>query len=337
MKTSLESAFRSASADTSALDRALGPGTSLARLRHAVGDADFNTAYDFFRTRAAQMALTGQGDKAVEMISQTDTLILRAGAEEGHLLNVHAALMQILTALHIEMDRTDQAMLTAASTLTLLSAQPRRKDQPFLQTLAALLYDISLLHAARGEFRQAEREVEKSNKIYQRLARQDADRYGAAHLMAMNAATNVYRSRCRQAELLAQYQASTTLYLQMMSEGVEDAATRLIDSLATEGKTLAEMGRHREAVQYFTRALRYLTKVDPETSLRQLELTVGLGESMLQVSSMRDKGVHLLNTVLHKAAKANAMDLHRRVADDLSQAKTRSLDILGFWHKLFPR
>lgn len=337
MKTSLETAFRSPATDTAALAEALGSGNAMARLRHALGESDFDTAYDFFRNTAAQMAERGEGDKAAQMISQADALILRAGAEEGHLLNVHFALMQILTALHIEAGRTDQAMRTAAATLTLLAQEPRRRDQPFLQVLAALLYDISLLHAARGEYRQAEREVEKSNKIYERLARQDADRYGAAHLMALNAATGVYRSRVRQAEMLAHAQASTTLYLQMMSQGVGDAATRLIDSLATEGQTLAEMGRHREAVQYYTRALRYLTKIEPEASRRQLELSVALGESMLNVKAMRDKGVHLLNTMLHKSLRANAMELHARVADDLEQARSRSLDILGLWHKLFPR
>lgn len=337
MKTSLESTFRSQSSDIAALSEALGDGTSLARVRHAVGETDFNTAYDFFRTTVASMLVAGDKQRAVDMITQSDALILRAGPENGHLLNIHAALMQILTAIHIEGGDREEAMRTAAAAMTLLAQEPRRRDEPFLQVLAALLYDISLLHADGGEYRQAERELEKCNKIYERLARQNPDRYGAAHLMALNAATTVYRSRVRQAELLAHYQAATTLYLQMMSDGVEDAATRLIDSLATQGKTLAEMGRHREAVQYYTRALKYLTKLNPDTTPRQVELSVELGESMLKVAGLREKGIHLLNTMLHKALKLNLMDLHHRIANDLAQAQTRSLDILGLWHKFFPR
>ena len=58
---------------------------------------------------------------------------------------------------------------------------------------------------------------------------------------------------------------------------------------------------------------------------------------MLQIPAMRDKGVHLLNTMLHKATKINAGEEHRRIVDILVNAKSRSLDILSLWHKVFPR
>ena len=121
------------------------------------------------------------------------------------------------------------------------------------------------------------------------------------------------------------------------SSGVEDAAGRLVESLTSEGDTLAQMGRHREAVQYYTRALKYLTKLEAEFSLQQLRLSISLGESMLHIAAMRDKGVHLLNTMLHKATKINATEEHRRIVDILYNAKSRSLDILGLWHKVFPK
>ena len=97
------------------------------------------------------------------------------------------------------------------------------------------------------------------------------------------------------------------------------------------------MLRHREAIQYYTRALKYLTKLEDDFSLRQLNLSIALGESMLQIAAMRDKGVHLLNTMLHKATKINASEAHRRIVDSLVDAKSRSLDILGLWHKVFPK
>ncbi len=58
---------------------------------------------------------------------------------------------------------------------------------------------------------------------------------------------------------------------------------------------------------------------------------------MLSVSAMREKGVHLLNTMLHKATKINALDEHRLIVDALYHAKSRSLDILSLWHKVFPK
>ncbi len=41
--------------------------------------------------------------------------------------------------------------------------------------------------------------------------------------------------------------------------------------------------------------------------------------------------------MLHKATKINATDEHRRIVDILYNAKSSSLDILGLWHKVFPK
>lgn len=335
--TSLEPIFLAVTTDIAPLKTMFRRSRAMSQVRHAIGETEFNTAYDFFRRTAAEMAERGESDRAVRMIEEFDALIMRAGDESGYLLNIHAALMQILTALCIERDDMERATATAATTLSLLSQEPRRKDEPFLEILATLLYDIAIIHTAGNEFKQAERELEKSLKIFDRLAKADPARYGSAQIMALNASTSVYRSRVKQAELLAHYQASTSVYLQMVNQGIGDATTRLVESLLTEGRTLADMGRHREAVQFFTRALKYSTKIEPELTLAQLQMTVDLGESMLQVPAMRDKGVHLLNTMLHKATKINATEEHRRIVDILVNAKSRSRDILWLWHKIFPR
>ena len=303
--TSLEPIFLAVTTDIAPLKTMFRRSRAMSQVRHAIGETEFNTAYDFFRRTAAEMAERGESDRAVRMIEEFDALIMRAGDESGYLLNIHAALMQILTALCIERDDMERATATAAATLSLLSQEPRRKDEPFLEILATLLYDIAIIHTAQ--------------------------------IMALNASTSVYRSRVKQAELLAHYQASTSVYLQMVNQGIGDATTRLVESLLTEGRTLADMGRHREAVQFFTRALKYSTKIEPELTLAQLQMTVDLGESMLQVPAMRDKGVHLLNTMLHKATKINATEEHRRIVDILVNAKSRSRDILWLWHKIFPR
>ena len=335
--TSLESVFLSVTTDVAPLRAIFRRSRAMAQVRHAIGEADFNTAYDFFRRTAVEMVERGETARAIRSIVDIDALIMRAGDESGHLLNIHAALMQILTALYIENGEMDLATSTAASTLNLLSQEPRRKDEPFLEILAALLYDIAYIHVGGNEFKQAERELEKSLKIFERLAKTDPNRYGSAHIMALNASTSVYRSRVKQAELLAHYQAATSTYLQMVNEGIGDATSRLIESLLTEGRTLADMGRHREAVQYFSRALKYSTKLSPDFTREQLVMSIDLGESMLQIPAMRDKGVHLLNTMLHKATKVNAGEEHRRIVDILVNAKSRSLDILSLWHKVFPR
>ncbi|MCM1110038.1 MAG: hypothetical protein NC336_02385 [Clostridium sp.] len=311
-------------------------GVTDSELRRAASGVGFNTAYDFFRHTALAMAEEGRFGEAERRLTAIDLLLSRM-EQNGIVPDTHAALMQVLTALYLRAGRLDDAMVTAAKVLNLLSQSPKRKDEPFLSVLAALLHDIALIHSLRGEFRQAEREIEKSIKVLERLVRTNPERYGSAHITAMNTATHVYRSRQRQTELLAKSHETVVTCLREAESGAAEAVSRLVDSMAEEGTTLLKMGRHREAIQYLSRALKYLTRIEPDLTLRQLDLSISLGEALLAVSATREKGIHLLNTMLHKATKLHADDRHRRVVDILVNARSRRLDILGIWHKFFPR
>ena len=313
------------------------PGMTNSELRDVFAAMPFTTAYDYARGLARALVEEGKGPEAVDRIGRFKDFLADTSGEATPLGNLHAALAQIHASLLIEAGDTDEAMRSAAYCLNLLAQDPKRRDEPFLSVLAALLYDIARVHTDRGEHRQAEREIEKSAKIYERLARTSPERYGPAHLLAVAAATTAFRSRVRQASMLAHFQAATGAYMEMMTTGVEGAAAKLVESLTHEGQTLARMGRHREAVQYFTRALKYLTRIEPEFTERQLLLSVDLGQSLLSIKANRQKGIHLLNTMLHKAARLNADATHRRIVEILADTRTPSIDILGFWHKIFPR
>ncbi len=49
------------------------------------------------------------------------------------------------------------------------------------------------------------------------------------------------------------------------------------------------MDKHRQAVQYYTRALKYLVGIEPEMTLRQLTLSIDLGESLLYIKGSARK------------------------------------------------
>ena len=95
----------------------------MSEIRHAIGKVDFNTAYDFLRAAAVEMVERGEIDRAVNSLQEIDALITRNGAEEEDrpLLDIHAALMQILTALYIEKDDLEAATAPTRS-------WPRRRD-----------------------------------------------------------------------------------------------------------------------------------------------------------------------------------------------------------------
>ena len=331
MKTaSLEKSFITPSAEVDELRRHAHT-ASLTELRKTLYQAEFNVVYDFFRSIAVDRASRGEFAAAIEILREADAIALEnsEGRDERYINDIHTALLELITALQLEADLSEEAATTAAAALTQLAQEPKRKDEPFLSVLGALLTDVALLHSSR--------ELEKALKVFERLARINPDRYGPAHILAQTAASSIYRSRLRQANLLAHYQVATTTYLEQVNAGIEDATVHLIESLHTEGRTLAQMGRHREAIQYLSRALKYHTRIAPEMDLAQLAMSIDLGESLLNVKATRDKGIHLLNTLLHKATKLGAETEHRRIVEILFNAKSRKLDILGIWHKVFPK
>lgn len=310
---------------------------SMSDFRQTMAKLPFNTLYDFFRGTAYNYISQGNTRQAIELINNIDAIVTRSADDDSHLNNIHLALTQILVSVYMSAEMTDEALKTAAVALNLLVQEPRRKDEPFLAILATLLYDLALIRNSRDEHSRAERAIEKALKLFERLAKYDSARYGSSHVLALNASTAIYHSRVKQTKTLVEHQAATTTYLQQLNEGIEDAGLRLVESLTAEGRTLAKMNKHREAIQYFSRALKYLTKINPELNRTQLELSIDLGEALLSVKASREKGIHLLNTMLYKASKINADDLHRRIVDILVNAKNPSLGIFDIWHKLFPR
>lgn len=336
--SALQPLFIPAGAPTGALAELALSSAPLGVLRHAIDDLPFNTVYDYLRTGVRQMAEGGDTQRAIEIITSLDEMLTRAGDPDRRALDIHTALMQVLTGLHASTGDTDAALSDAATALQLLAAEPRRKDEPFLSLLASLLYDMAIVHSARSEYPQAERSLDKASKIFNRLARLNPERYGPAHVVVLDAAAKVCRKAGAQAEALRRCQEMTALYIEQTRAGsMDDAVIHLAESLAEQGLTLARMGRHREAIQFLGRSLRYLTKLNPEFDMRQLELSTELGISLLCHKPTRDKGIHLLNTMLHKATRLGATDLHRRIVGTLADARTPSrIDILGVWHKIFP-
>lgn len=336
MKTSLDKVFIAVDNQQSLrVLEAYREGRGLFALRHGLAQASLSTIIDTLRLVAQTMVEDDGISKVTAQMHWLDTLFSRKNSD--NMADVHVAIKQVYVALLVEDEKIDLAMNVAAEALTLLAQNARRKDEDFMSLLAMLLYDLAQIHCVKKEFKQAEREIAKSMKLLERLSKIKPQRYGSAHIMALNASTSIYRSRVDQANLLAHYQVATSTYLAEVNSGILDATTRLITSLENEGNTLSQMNRYREAIHFYTRALKYLTRIEPEFSLQQLQLSIALGEALIQAKASRDKGVHLLNTMLHKATKLNATAEHRRIVEILLNARNSRLDILGLWHKMFPK
>ncbi|MCM1517514.1 MAG: hypothetical protein NC117_02595 [Pseudoflavonifractor sp.] len=296
----------------------------------AIADAGCDMTVDFIRKNAPALLSAGLLDQIIEAVG-------KAEPDGPDTTASNAARLQLLTSLLIEKGNLDEALDRAAEALREMAQEPRRRDERFLSILASLLYDLAYLHVQRKEYRHAEREITKSLKVLERLAKENPTRYGAAHLSALSASTGIYKSRVNQANLLAHYQVASSTYLEMMNHGIKDAGMKLVESLQHEGDTLMDMSKYREAIQYYTRALRYLTKLSPEFSPLTLRLSVKLGDALLRGSKTRQKGVHLLNTMLQKATRLDDKETVGHINMLLERDATKWYDIFALWHKLFPR
>lgn len=325
--TSLETGFINRVADSALL-----PFENSADAGIIVEALPFDGAYDLVSTYMRQSIDSGHVDVAITLISGITT----HNAPYSETIK-DAARQQILAAAMIEEGDVDGALVRIADALHILSEYPKRRDTAFRSVLALLLYDLALIHAERKEFHAAERTINKAIKLFEVLAKTNPDRYASAHVYALNVATSAYRSRIKQVNLLAHYQVATSTYISMAANGAPEAVGKLVDSLVREAETLLNLGKPRDAVRYLSRALKYLDKIDPSFSLRKLKVSVMLGEALLHTFTTRQKGVHLLNTLLQKAKKMDAAVEVEHIGRLLDEKTTSLIDILSRWHKIFSR
>ena len=310
-------------------------GSSILAIRHGLANVPLSTSIDTMRGITQLMIGDSNISKAIANLQWLDKVFTRHDCDA--IVDERVAIKQVLAATLIEDEKIEQAMMVIAEALNLLVQNTRRKDENFMCLLALLLFDLAQIHCQKKEFKQAEREILKSLKLFEKLSKIRPQRYSSAQLSVLNASTSIYRSRVDQANLLANYQVETSTHLAEVNSGIIEATARLVTSLQNEGDTLSQMNRYREAIHFYTRALKYLTRIESEFSLQQLNLSISLGEALIQAKNTREKGVHLLNTMLHKATKLDATDEHKRIVDILLNARNNSLDILSLWHKMFPK
>lgn len=118
--TSLESNFITVTDDSVGRLKSLFVNKGDAELRHKLKNSPFNVAYDVVRGRAAELIAEGDADRAIMMGRHINELIQRSHATFDTTV-LHAAVMQVLTAVFVATESYEAALSTAADTLTLLS------------------------------------------------------------------------------------------------------------------------------------------------------------------------------------------------------------------------
>ena len=242
----------------------------------------------------------------------------------------------------VRMSREGQftlALGSAENCLTRLTEIQGKKSEDFLAILAGVLYNLTAIHHALGESSRAQKELTKAQKLYERLAKKNDRRFSAMLLHAVDASTDIIQSRKKQMSVLAHHQSNTELYTAMLERGTDAGETRaamvaLIDSLRGEGDILLQMGNGRNAVKYYTKALRYRKKLGEPMSMKDLTLSIGLAKALMRLINRRAAAEQLLNSLLPLAHRLNAHDQVIEI-ENLLQGKNKTTSIMTLLKGIF--
>ena len=231
------------------------------------------------------------------------------------------------------------ALSSAESALQQLSEIAGKKSEDLLAQLAGILYNLAMIHHTTGDSSRAAKELTRAQKLYERLAARNDTRFSAMLLYAVDASTDIIQSRTKQMNVLAHYQQTTELYTAMLNQGGDAGKTRealnaLVDTLKNEGDIMLQMGNGRNAVKYFTKALRYQKKLGEPLGHKDLILSIGLAKSLLRLINRRAAAEQLLNSLLPLARRLQA---HNEVIEieNLLLGKTKTNNIMTLLKGIF--
>ena len=207
----------------------------------------------------------------------------------------------------------------------------------FRAMLVTLLFDLSEIHFALKDYKQSEKDLEMLFKVLDQLIREDSERFGPAHILAMELSTRVLRSRKKAIDLLAKQQQHTGQLYEKVNSGVVAATEKLVDSLRKLAQLLASSGEYRAAMKFYAEAIKYSKKRTGRVTRREIKMTIEMAEIMMRIRQMRPRAKRLLNAILPHAVTLGTIELEE---DILALIEIIDLDVLtepkwkAFLHRL---
>lgn len=233
------------------------------------------------------------------------------------------------------------ALSAAENALFQLADIDGKRTDDQLSLLAALLYNLAMVHSALGDDGRAAKELAKSQKLYERLVKKDELRYGAMLINAVEATAGVMKSRDRQMAVFNYYREVAERYSQALDAAaagdndIRQALDNLVDTLGREGEIMLNLGNHREAMRFFSRALRHLKRLNTgPMGERELRLSVGLAAAMIHVRGRRESGEKLLDALQPLAERLHDREAAARI-ELLRDSKDRNTSIMSLLKTLF--
>lgn len=183
----------------------------------------------------------------------------------------------------------------------------------FRALLASLLFDLAELHFELKDFKQSEKELEVLFKVLENLIRDDAERFGRYHILAMELSTRILRSRKKTLELLVKQQMNAGMLYEKVNSGVVAATDKLVDSLRNIGELLASTGDYRAALKFYSEAIKISKKRAGRVTRKEVKMTLEMARIMMRMRQMRPRAKRLLNAVLPHAIALETIELEEDI------------------------
>lgn len=210
-------------------------------------------------------------------------------------------------------------------------------DHEFRALLIGLLFDLSEIHFMLKDFKQSEKELDTLFKVLENMIKDDAERFGKYHIMAMELSTRILRSRKKTMDLLVKQQINAGALYEKVNAGVIAATDRLIEALRNVGELLAAGGDYREAMKFYSEAIKLSKKRTGKVTQREIHMTIEMARIMLRINQMRARAKRLLEAVLPHAISLGVIELEEDILAliEIIDANTRNEPAWkNFLHKI---
>ena len=270
-------------------------------------------------------------------LAEAKAAVVESGAESGDYALVRPWISLAFMGLNISANDYSSALVYAEDVLrNLVDLNGDDEDVDYLALVAGVIYNLALTHHLLGENSRAEKELVKAQKLLSKLARKDHNRFGATVVMAIEASTTIFNSRLRQMNVLAHYQLSTDLYLDKANHGVKQAVADLVSSLQQQGDLHLSMGNYRDAVKFYTKALRYQKRITAKMGMVELRISINMGRALLQIVNRKSTGEQLLNSLIPLAERLDAQSELNEIRSILEHNE-QAFDFITYVKKLFKK
>lgn len=183
----------------------------------------------------------------------------------------------------------------------------------FRALLVGLLFDLSEIHFMLKDYKQSEKELDTLFKVLGNLIKEDSERFGKYHLLAMDLSTRILRSRRKTLELLAKQQINTGMLYDKVNSGVAAATDKLVESLRKAAEMMASTGDYHTAVKFYAEAIKIAKKRAGKVTRREVRMTVEMAAVMMRSKSESARARRLLNAILPHAIALEALELEQEI------------------------